>query len=400
MELNETIRQLADRAEPDVIRYRRQVHTYAEVAETEFKTKALVLEQARRLGLPWEEVPTTSVIVRLETGRPGRCVALRADMDALPMAENPRNLTGPRTCCSEQPGTAHGCGHDAHTAMLLGAMQVLTALRDRLCGTVLFCFEEGEERGSGVRALLDALEKYKVDFCWAIHVYAGLEEGKMSVDPGPRMAGASLIDVRFTGRGGHSSRPDLSVNPVFCGAAFLNELCVAFSNQITAGQTVTMGITMFHAGEALNVIPNTAEIKGTFRFFDLDEGRHAMEIVRAVGDHTAAIHRCQVEYCSNMLSYICQPVVTDPYCAEAAQRALQQVLPAGTLVRCEPWYASEAFGRWLARYKGVFAFLGIRNLAGGYGAEHHNDRFDLNESVLKTGVIATARYAVEMLQQA
>ena len=270
MELNETIRQLADRAEPDVIRYRRQVHTYAEVAETEFKTKALVLEQARRLGLPWEEVPTTSVIVRLETGRPGRCVALRADMDALPMAENPRNLTGPRTCCSEQPGTAHGCGHDAHTAMLLGAMQVLTALRDRLCGTVLFCFEEGEERGSGVRALLDALEKYKVDFCWAIHVYAGLEEGKMSVDPGPRMAGASLIDVRFTGRGGHGSRPDLSVNPVFCGAAFLNELCVAFSNQITAGQTVTMGITMFHAGEALNVIPNTAEIKGTFRFFDLD----------------------------------------------------------------------------------------------------------------------------------
>ena len=284
--------------------------------------------------------------------------------------------------------------------MLLGAMQILSDLRGELSGTVLFCFEEGEETNSGVAALLAALEKYHVDRCWAIHLYAGLEENKLSVDPGPRMAGAAGIRLKFIGKSGHGSRPDLAVNPLFCGASFLNNLCVAFCNRIAAGKTVTMGITTFQAGEAANVIADTARIEGTFRFFDLEEGKKALQITKQIADHTAAMHNCQVEYDPLMFSHLGGPTVTDPACAAVADRVLRQVLPEGTLVPCEPWYAGESFRLWLERYPGVFAFLGIRNEAAGYGAPHHNGKFDFNEAVLKTGAIATARFAAEWLRGA
>lgn len=399
MDLNQQILTAADRYEPYIIDCRRKVHTYAELASAEVRTHALIVGEARRMGLPYEEVPATSVIVKLDTGRPGMTVALRADIDALPVAEEAENLTGPRTCRSGQPGTCHACGHDGHTAMLLGAMQILSDMREELCGTVLFCFEEGEETNSGVAALLAALEKYHVDRCWAIHLYAGLEQGKISVDPGPRMAGAAGIRLTFIGKGGHGSRPDLAVNPLFCGASFLNNLCVAFCNRIAAGKTVTMGITTFQAGDASNVIADTARIEGTFRFFDLEEGKKALDVTRQIADHTAAMHGCRVEYDPRMFSHLGGPTVTDPACAAVADRALRQVLPEGTVVSCEPWYAGESFRLWLERYPGVFAFLGINAPGEGYGAPHHNGRFDFNESVLKTGAIATARFAAEWLQR-
>ena len=397
MNLNEEIRQLADKYESYIIDCRRKVHTFAEVAMKENKTHAFILEEAKKLGLPYEEVPTTSVIVKLDTGRPGMVVALRADIDALPLPECDTNLVGARTCHSEQPDTCHACGHDAHTAMLLGAMQVLTQVKDQLNGTILFCFEEGEEPNSGVVALLAALEKYHVDRCWGIHVYAELEEGKMSVDPGPRMAGAAGVGVTFHGKSGHGSRPDLAVNPVFCGASFLNNLSVTFPQQLTAGKTVTMGITMFHGGDAPNVIPETAQIQGTFRFFDLEEGRKAVNLFKKTAEHAAAIHNCTLEF-DPWIDFLAGPTVTDPTCAEVAARALPEVLPEGTMVHCEPWYAGESFRLWLEKWPGVFAFLGIKNLEAGFGAAHHNDHFDLNERVLKIGTLATARYAVEWLK--
>src|SRR5699024_3672961 len=165
-------------------------------------------------------------------------------------------------------------------------MQVLYRMKDQLSGTVLFCFEEGEEPNSGVRALLKALEKYHVDYCWAIHVYAELEEGKMCVDPGARMAGATVFDVTLHGKRGHGSRTDLAASPIFCGANFLNNLCVAFGNQVTAGKTVTLGLTMFHGGDATNVIPDSARIQGTYRFFDMEEGKKCLELTKLVAEHT------------------------------------------------------------------------------------------------------------------
>ena len=399
MNLNAEILKLADEYEQYIIDCRRKVHTFAEIATKEVKTHAFILEEAKKLGLPYEEVPTTSIIVKLETGRPGKTVALRADIDALPLVENPENLVGPRTCRSEDPATCHGCGHDAHSAMLLGAMKVLTEMKDQLSGTVLFCFEEGEEPNSGIIALLAALEKYNVDYCWGIHVYAELEENKISVDAGPRMAGASMVDVTFRGKSGHASRPDLAANPIFAGASYLNNLCVAFCNQITAGQTVTMAVPMIHGGEAANVIDETCRVRGTFRFFDMEEGKKARDISVNVAEHTAKMFKCEAEVAEGMRKFIGGPVVNDAGRSASASKVLNEILPEGTVVECEPWYAGESFRLFLEKYPGVFAFLGIKNEAEGYGAPHHNDHFDFNESILRTGAISTVRVAVEWLSE-
>jgi len=393
---NEEIVKLVEEFEPYIIDCRRKVHAIAEPCREEFQTKAFIISEIQKLGLPYEEVPTNSVIAKLDTGRPGKVVALRADIDALPVKENPNNLAGPRVCHSEHDGFCHACGHDGHTSMLLGAMQVLTRLKDELSGTVLFCFEEGEEQGTGVEALLKALDKYNVDVCWGIHVYADLEEGKMTVQAGPRMAGAAGTYVDFVGKGGHGSRPDMAANPLFAAAAFLMNLETAMAQQVTAGQTVTQGITMCHCGDAANVIANRCSLGGTFRFFDAAEGEKALERFKAVAEATASMYGCTAEFPRPLVAGF--PVVNDKECSAVAEKALSEILPEGTITTCEPWYASESFRNWLNKYPGVFAFLGIKNVEHGFGALHHNDQFDFDEKVLKTGAIATVRYAVEWLK--
>ncbi len=394
---NDKIRQLIAEQEQYIIETRRYLHTIPEVGGTETKTKAFLMEEIKKTGLPYEEVPTNSIIVKMDTGRPGKVVASRADIVALPVPENPENLAGPRTCRSEHEGFCHACGHDGHMTMLLSAMKVLTQLKDELTGTVLFCFEEGEENGTGYPQLLPALEKYHVDTCWGIHVYADLEEGKMSVQAGPRMAGSYWPRVTFRGKGGHGSRPDMAANPMYCGANFLNNLSVAFSNQITAGQTVTLGMAQFQCGEAPNVIADTAYLAGSMRFFNVEEGKKAVERVRTVADATAKMYGCTWEFVREPV--VGEPVINDKECSAVAARALNDILPEGTVVECEPWYASESFSQWLARWPGVFAFLGLKNEAAGFGALHHNEKFDFNEDILKTGATATVRYVAELLGQ-
>lgn len=396
MNLNDAILKLADEYEAYAIACRRKVHQFAEVATQEVKTKAFIIEEIEKLGLPYEEVPTTNVIARLETGRPGKTILLRADIDALPLAEGAENLRNPRVCISEQPDTCHACGHDGHTAMLLGAMQILVRIKEQLSGTIIFCFEEGEERNTGVQALIKALEKYPIDYCYGMHLYAALEEGKVSVEAGPRMAGLQRIDMTFVGKAGHGSRPDLAVNPLFCAANMLNNLCVAFNNQITAGETVTMGITQFNAGTVNNLIDDTAYIGGTFRFFNEEEGKKASEILHSVAEHTAAMHKCRVEFGPDS-AYRNYPIVNDSELSAKADKVLRQILPEETITTCPPWFASESFCFYQEKYRGLFVFLGIKNEAEGYGAAHHNEKFDFNENVLKTGVISTVRIAAELL---
>lgn len=399
MMTNQQMQQQAQRLQEYVVRCRRIVHTYAEPSGTEIKTSAFVRRELEQLGLPVEPVGGTGLLAVLDTGRPGPAIALRADMDALPMHEEPNNLAGPRSCLSENPNGCHACGHDAHTAMLLGAAQALTACRGDLTGTIYFCFEEGEEDGRGVPYMLEALAKRRVDTCWAIHVYADMDSGKLCVDAGPRMAGAAGVDIRVIGRGGHGSRPDLSINPVFCAASILTNVSVAWVNQIAAGQTVTLGVTQLHGGASGNIIPDTATLNGSLRFFDRSEGVKAVEIFKKVAEHTAAMNNCRVEFGPQM-AVLCEPVVNDAHFAALAQQALPEVLPAGTVIHAEPWYASEAFSRYAAAYPSVFCHLGTRNPAYGSGAAHHNGFFDVDEGVLPLGLLATLKYVAAVQAEA
>ena len=390
------IPELAKQYEEYTVQCRRQVHRYAELAGQEVKTAALIAGEARKLGLSVETVSATGLIVTLDTHRPGSGVVLRADMDALPIPENPRNMTRQRSVISEDPQTSHACGHDFHVAILLGAMRVLWELREELSGKIYFCFEEGEETGSGWPGMMQALEHRQVNTAFALHVASSMEHGLVCVDDGPRMGGMVGVDATFIGRGGHGSRPDLSVNPVFAAAAALCNLSVAFANQIDANETVTLGITSIQGGNAPNVIPDTARVLGSLRCFCLEEGKKALEILKRVFEDTAHMHRCRVEY-GETNDILLRPTVNDPDASRLARQTLSAVLPQGTVVSSPKWYGSESFSEYLMRYKGAFGFLGGRNEALGCYAEHHNEYFDADESALRTGIICYAAYAAAAL---
>lgn len=392
MMTNEEIKNYAKQIHDYVIDCRRTIHRFAEISGNEVRTSAFIKQQLSDFGIPYESLVKTGVIGTLDTGNPGPCIALRADIDALPVPESPNNLSHPRIVMSETPEkTCHACGHDAHTAMLLGAAKILSAHKNELKGKVYFCFEEGEENGGGIDAMLAALSKKKIDTCWGIHVYNALESGKICVQAGPRMAGAVAIDLLFNGRGGHGSRPDLSINPVFCAANFLMNLSTAFVNQIDANETVTCGITSIQGGVAGNVIPDNARVLGSFRFFNQNEGERSVRILHEVADNTAIMNHCTVEYLGQT-GIAVGPTINNAYYSELAEKGLNEILPAGTVSPCDPWYASDSFSRWLSAYPGVYAHLGINNPEYGSGAPHHNTYFDVDENVLEIGLISTLKY--------
>lgn len=388
----------ADDVKQFVIEHRRKIHTFAELGGKEFKTKEYILKIVKRLHLPFEEVTETALIATLDTGKKGPHIVLRADIDALPIKENPQNLCQTRTCISEQENTCHACGHDAHCAMLLGSMEVLCSMKEELNGVIYFCFEAGEEVGTSHRQILEALSKKRVDTAWAIHVYSALESGKIGICEGPCMAGFAPLELTVKGKGGHGSRPDLSINPVFAAAAIAANIPGAFVNQLNVEKTVTFGLTSIRGGESFNIFPEEAYIRGSMRFFDREEGMKARDIVIKVAEHTAAMHNCQVDY-SKMAGEVGIPVINDVACAKLAKKAVKEIYGDEAVPDVfQRWYASESFGKYLQEYPGVLALLGIRNFDYGSGAEHHNERFDVDENVLDMGVKATVNYVVNLME--
>jgi amidohydrolase len=396
MNRNDKIVALADELETYVISARRKIHEYAEIGGEEIKTHQFICNELEKMNLSYETIADTGVLAILDTNKPGPKIALRADIDALPMAENEYNLKHKKVCVSKNPNTCHACGHDAHTAMLLASVQILVKMKEALTGSFYFCFEEGEETGKGNQQMLEALEKIKPDTVWAIHVRSELESGKLSIESGPRMAGAAVLQINVNGRGGHGSRPDQCLNPTFAAACIVANIPGAFVNQLEAGDIVTYGVTTIQAGGTGNIIPDSASIQGSLRFFSTKAGEQAVNIIKKVAAHTATMHGCTVD--TDKTNVVIGPVINNQECSEIAYRAIQETMPE-SITKCEKWYASESFSLYLKNYPGVMAFLGVGNEEKGTTAVHHNEYFDIDESALITGVKATVLYATQFMEE-
>lgn len=395
-EIKEEILTLAKEYEAYVKEQRRYFHIHPEVSGEEVETSKRLKAETKAMGLEVQELKGTGFIGILDTGRPGKTLVIRSDIDALPMDESGENLKGPKTCVSAVPGVFHGCGHDAHMAIALGVMKVLCRLKDRLSGKILFAFEEGEERGSGVEAMLEALKEWKPDGVYANHVTAFMDTGTICADGGPRMAGAIGIDMTVHGQGGHGSRPDLSVNPIIAACQIVNQLSVAWATRIDVTKTVTLSIGQIKSGQQSNIIPDDAYIGGSCRFYDLEEAKKAEAIICEVAEGVAKVNRCTVTM-GTRNKILVSPVVNDQELAELSREGIQEILPQGTLISDVKWFASESFSRYTGMFPCVLNFIGIRNEEKGTGAEHHNGRFDVDEDALQTAVIAAAKFAVDFL---
>ncbi|MCD7972191.1 MAG: amidohydrolase [Candidatus Azobacteroides sp.] len=373
------------------------LHEHPEVSSQEFETARFLQAELAKLDIPVTKVPGTGFYAILDTHKPGKTIGLRTDIDALPIQESPFNLKQDKKWTSRNPGVSHACGHDGHMAILLGTIKILNDLKDHLHGKVIFIFEEGEETNTGIDPMVEALKSLEIDAIYGNHLYSALETGKIFIREGAIMAGTGTVAFNVTGKGGHGSRPDLSVNPVFAAANVLTGIASAWSNQLDVTKTVTLGITQVHGGEAYNVIPDSVYIGGTIRFFDLQEAEKAFSVLRKVSEYTAGAHNCSVKFHSRMGIKL-HPVINDNELTMFTRNAIQEIYPEKIVSGEENiWYTSETFAKYRELAPTVFLLIGIKNEETGSGAEHHTSQFDLDEEALQYGVGSMVQVTVQYL---
>ncbi|SOC44971.1 amidohydrolase [Ureibacillus acetophenoni] len=388
---------LAKQAEPYVIELRRDFHRYPEVGLQEHRTIGVVTSELEKMGVPYEVVPNGGVIGVIEGTEPGKSLILRADLDALPMKEEEVNLKTKKLVVSETDHAAHTCGHDGHMAMLLGAAKILSENKDHIRGKVILAFEQAEEIGGGIYNLLHKLKEIGANGVWGIHLKSDIPSGKISVDPGPRMASSMYFKVKINGKSGHGSRPDLSISPLDCFTNFYQSLKNLRLSGLDPYQPITYSIGSVHAGSAPNIIPEYLEFGGSIRFLHYEQGLKMEQEFKRVLEKTCELYRCTYEF-------IQEPKLADTTinnqedCSSIASESIKKSLGVNALYHYPAWMASESFGFYQKCFPGVFAFVGIANAEKGTGAEHHNIYFDIDEDALTLGVAATIQYTLDFLQ--
>ena len=381
---------------PRIVSDRRTIHSHPEMAYDEQQTSTLVQARLRDLGIPFRSgLATTGVVAQIkgELGD-GPCVLLRADMDALPIEER-----SGVPFASEIPGVMHACGHDAHTAMLLGAAQLLLERRSRFAGTVKLMFQPAEEGGAGAARMIDdgVLDDPKVDAAFMLHVRPELEVGQVSYGAGPLLAGADAFTITVEGRGGHAARPQDSIDPVVVGAQIVvaAQTLVAREVDPTTPAVVTLG--SFNAGNRSNVIADFAILKGTIRAFDDDLltrlEKRLGEIVSGVASTMRATARIDFE-----MRY--PPSVCDAAMAERLGESARDLLGSDAVQQSRPVMGAEDFAFVLQRVPGAMLWLGVKHPSWAEPKPLHTATFDIDESALPIGSSAMAGVALDYLSPA
>lgn len=293
-EPSDRVRDAARARERETVGIRRELHRHPEVAFEEVRTAGLVAERLRALDLRVRTgIAGTGVVGVLDTGRPGRTVLARADMDALPIHEE-------NDCAyrSTIDGKMHACGHDANTAMLLGAASLLVEMKDAMNGTVLFLFQSAEEALGGAAAMRDdgALDGHRVDTVLGLQVTSERPTGVVSLRPGPAMAATDAFRILVRGRGGHAAKPHAAVDPILASAHLVTGLQSLVTRERDPVDPVVLGITAIHGGTAYNVIPDAVEVKGTLRTFEAETRRTLKARLPEMARALATAHRAEVDF--------------------------------------------------------------------------------------------------------
>jgi amidohydrolase len=316
---------------------------------------------------------------------------LRFDMDALPIHE-----ANQADYVSQNPGVMHACGHDAHTAIGMGIARLLTKHRDRLRGTVKFVFQPAEEGGGGASAMIQdgALDGPRPEVSMGLHVWNDMPVGQAGVGAGPIMAAAGIFNIKVQGKGGHGAQPDKTIDAVLAGSAIVNALQTIVARNVEPRQTAVVSVCSFHAGDAFNVIADSAELTGTYRSFDDGVQELIMRRIREVVEDTA---RAMGATATVELRPITSTTVNDARVAEFVRADAIDVLGADRVVPEQFTMGAEDMSEFLKQVPGCFFFLGSRNDERGFNAPHHNPRFDIDEDVMPLGVAILAQSAVRYL---
>lgn len=389
---------LAEQA-PAIAALRRDLHAHPELCFEEVRTADVVAEKLTSWGIDVHRgLGRTGVVGILhgkDGGTNGRAVGLRADMDALPMQEG-----NTFAHASRHAGKMHACGHDGHTAMLLAAAQYLAAHRDTLEGTVYLIFQPAEEGGGGAREMVrDGLfTQFPMQAVFGMHNWPGMPAGTMAVSPGPAMASSNEFKIVVQGKGGHAAMPHMVQDPVPVAAQIILALQTIVSRNVKPIEAGVISVTMVHAGEATNVVPDSVELQGTVRTFSLEVLDLIEQRMREVVQGLCAAHGMQHvwEFERNY-----PPTINTAAEAEFARRVMAQVVGPDYVLQQEPSMGAEDFAFMLLEKPGAYAFIANgdgehRALGHGGGpCTLHNPSYDFNDALIPQG----AAYWVLLAQQ-
>lgn len=395
-EVSHTVAQLTAEITPQVVQWRRELHAHPERSNREERTGRFVAETLRAMGV--DELRTGvaghGVVALIRGGRPGPCVGLRADMDALPVQEQ----TG-LPFASQNPGVMHACGHDGHTSVLLGAAAVLVRLRAQLPGSVKLIFQPAEEgvppgeKGGAAQMVAEGvLERPTVAAVFALHVSPELETGKLSYRPGAMTAAVDRFRITIVGRQSHAAMPWQGVDPIVAAAHVIMAIHTIPSHRIDARQVAVVSVGIVKAGTAWNIIPGQAMLEGTIRTHAPETRRRAAEEFHRLVQNTAAAHGAQAEI---EFDNGTPAMINDAELSAMMRPSLVRAVGAANLLEAQPMTGGEDFARYAQQVPGLFFFLGVK--ASPEPAGLHSPHFLLNEAALPVGVRAMALLAADYL---
>jgi amidohydrolase len=372
----------------EIVAWRRDIHAHPELRYEERRTAALVAETLKRLGC--DDVVCglgrTGVVGTIRGRRPGRAIALRADMDALPIEEE----TG-LPYRSTVAGKMHACGHDGHTAMLLGAAKYLAETRN-FAGTAVVVFQPAEEGGAGARAMLEdgLLSRFAIEEVYGMHNYPGLPLGQFAIRSGPMMASADHITIDLEGKGGHAARPHLSIDTILVGAQIVNQLQSIVARNVDPLEAAVVSVCMFQAGHTDNVIPQHAQLRGTARAL-IEEVREILRRrVPEVVEGTARLYgaKAKITYTNGYPVLVNHQRQTEFAASVAREIAGDDRVDTDVV----PVMGAEDFAFMLAERPGAFIFVG-----NGESAGLHHPAYNFNDEAIPAGTSYWVRLAERAL---
>lgn len=375
---------IAEAIHQDVMAWRHHIHQYPELSMKEYKTSAFVKERLREMNVPFYELAGTGIVAYLKRGNGNGAVGFRCELDALPMVEA---NTFPHA--SRHSGAMHACGHDGHTAMLLGALR---ALKDagEFDGTIYFIFQPGEEGAGGGKFMLEdgLFTKCPMQEVYAVHNMPGIALGKAGVVYGPVMAAVDIFAISVLGQGGHAAMPNVAVDPIIAASSLIAALQTLVSRNVNPLESAVLSTTMIHAGTMMNVIPDRVDMEGTVRTF-------SQEIQTMIQGRM--IEMCQgFEKAFSVKIDLCYersyPVtINDKVSTQRAKEAITKVLGEENVAsNLAPCMAGEDFSFMLEKVKGNYLWIG-----NGYSDNLHTVKFDFNDALIPIGIT----YWMELAKQ-
>ena len=384
-------KEAAQQTENQIIRNRRYLHEHPELSEKEEKTTEYIVKELKDLGLePRRFENCYGCYVDIKGNKPGKIVALRADIDALPIKEE----TGLEF--ASQNGCMHACGHDTHMAMLLGAVKMLNDVKSEINGTVRAIFQPSEETATGAQAVIKEGVLDGVSAIYGSHIWGNFDAPLVSVESGKRMASCSSFKIEIEGRTAHGSAPNLGVDAIVVAASVIMNLQTYVSRNNDPLNPLVLTIGTIEGGSRFNVIPGKVTMEGTVRAFDSDLDR-IPNAMRRIIDGTAETFDAKAKLDFKWMTI---PVINDnEELNTIAQNAVKKLYGEDGLGHLDTMMGSEDFSFYMGKVPGVFSFLGSRDTEKGYIYTNHQEQYTVDEGLLKRGAAVYAQFAFDYLEE-